>query len=119
MGHVAGNVVSVGRAGEAIVGVDGGVKRVAGSGGDGLVGAIAPRIVRPGQTFASLGGGRIGRGRQAVQRVVSIGAIEDLIASADHGHDIAVVGGARVEAVIVVLYRARWGCVRARAQCGR
>jgi len=88
--HVACGIV--GEAVEVIVCADNGVKGVAGPRGNGLVGAIAPRIIRPRQAGAAGGVGGRRQSAEAIEGVIGVAAIEDLVGRAGHGGEITIIG---------------------------
>src|SRR5579864_3194547 len=78
IGHIARSVILIRSTGELVFGVDAGVEGVARARSDGLIRAVAPSVVGPGETAASLRCVRVGHGRETVQSVVGIVALEVL-----------------------------------------
>ena len=92
---VASRIVGVRRS-QTIVCSRHGVEGVAGAICHSLIGAIAPGVVRPRETFAGLtGSGR--RGRKSIQLVVAVGPIA--ICAVVGGHNVTVGSKAQTKAV--------------------
>src|SRR5205814_107823 len=95
--HVAGRVIlisAVDGVDEPIGSVRRGVERAATPTGDGLIGAIPPRVISPGQAGAAGGVAWRGHAGETVQLAVGVGAAERSRADGGHGGKVAVVGRA-------------------------
>src|ERR1019366_1389296 len=87
--------------GRAVAGAPGAATRASRS--DTLRRAVPPGIITPREAIARIPAGRIAQPRKPVQRVISIASGECLLPAGIPGHDVAVVGTARVESVVEIL----------------